>query len=118
MEYEFKVGDYVETCFGEVGYIYMICGNNAYFKDKNEEIPHIFFMDAKKDYYILNFNRIGKYDFTKKEKIKSLEIIKEKYDQYYNGVFIKHLPDSNRLPNNKELMDKINEIIEYINKEE
>lgn len=100
MKYEFHAGDYVETKDGQIGYIITFIhshdgesnilvkyedGRTQGYKFHDEE-PHRF------------FNRIGQYDFTKKDKIESLE---------YNG-----LPDWD----DSLLLDKINELVNAVNR--
>ena len=72
MKYEFHVGDYVETKGGATGYVsddeelWWRCTNNS----DGYEVGF--------DYNIIgiekgNYNRIGKYDFTKPENPKEIE---------------------------------------------
>ena len=72
MKYEFHVGDYVETTGGATGYVsddeelWWRCTN----KSEGDEVGF--------DYNIIgiekgNYNRIGKYDFTKPENPKEIE---------------------------------------------
>ena len=72
MKYEFHVGDYVETKGGAIGYVsddkelWWRCTN----KSDGYEVGF--------DYNIIgiengNYNRIGKYDFTKPENPKEIE---------------------------------------------
>lgn len=78
MKYEFHVGDYVETKEGAIGYITsVLIAGDAWWKcvsDCNnyyQEGQEYGFMNNSPDIY---FNRIGQYDFTKKDngKIKPL----------------------------------------------
>ena len=114
MNYEFHVGDYVETVDGEVGYISDICDC-----DKCKECgwlePHVVFSNGEED-YISNYDvkcisdrfaRIGAYDFTKKEK-KKIEMI-----QHNNNEINKNLPVGQSLC---MLKDKINELVDAVNK--
>lgn len=84
MNYEFHVGDYVETIDGEVGYITDI---NLVYSDV--DVPYFDWMTkegkslrqrvgrwAEEFGFVLTdtFNRIGAYDFTKKEKKKIIRL--------------------------------------------
>lgn len=100
MNYEFHVGDYVETLDGKIGYIYYFRPNVLVFKMPDGEQHAI-------DTDVLDwgnhpenvFKRIGAYDFTKKEK-KKIEPLE------YNGS-----PDWD----DSLLLDKINELVDAVN---
>ena len=66
MNYEFHVGDYVETVGGFVGWISDIQDNN-YIVITNDNNVRCGYYSPQEDKY---FKHIGAYDFTKKEKIK------------------------------------------------
>ena len=71
MNYEFHVGDYVETWDGKVGYIYYFRPNILVFKTPDSEQYEISTDVLDWSGHPENvFKRIGAYDFTKKEKKK------------------------------------------------
>lgn len=77
MNYEFHVGDYVETLDGKIGYIYYFRNNVLVFKMPDGEQHEISTDVLDWSGHPENvFKRIGAYDFTKKEKknIKKLNL--------------------------------------------
>lgn len=104
MNYEFHVGDYVETVGGAVGYIISVeddaftwvnhtpirDGNNVY-----SNVEQRNFYSSVKDMFV----RIGAYDFTKKEKKKIENITKPQWSMPV-----------------EDLIDKINELVDAVNK--
>ena len=71
MNYEFHVGDYVETRDGKVGYIYYFRPNVLVFKTQDGGQYEISTDVLDWSGHPENvFKRIGSYDFTKKEKKK------------------------------------------------
>lgn len=86
MEYNIKIGDYVETIDGEVGYIDKVC-NSDYLRNRNLHLKVIRYKNGETQYitYRLkqnlakHFKRIGEYDFatskSQKPKIEPIEII-------------------------------------------
>ena len=117
MNYEFHVGDYVETYSGAVGYIISIEDdaftwvNHTPIRDGDEVYSNVEqrnFYSSVRDL----FARIGTYDFTKKEK-KKIEPISD-----YN----KHIV-ANAIKSNSQLVrtviddiwNKINELVDAVN---
>lgn len=102
-EYNFRVGDYVETASGRVGYITSITrqilnddGDIFYqIKVKTMCNPEMNFNGAIESLKVL-FNRIGKYDFTKPEQPKKIK----KLNHGWRG---------------DEAYRKINELVEAVN---
>lgn len=93
MKYEFHVGDYVETTGGFVGWICRMRGD-GYIWVANKDVAFCAYRMPEELEY---FNRIGQYDFTKKDKIEHLS---------YDGS-----PDWD----DNILIDKINELIDAVN---
>ena len=134
MNYEFHVGDYVETVDGWIGYV-------DYWKTYWSEVCHESVLllrgIAKKDGKELpmdfnfvcsdiprHFNRIGKYtfgNFTKKEKkkIEALTINKTMYQYTGDGTSNGGADYTAVYDNTKfqdKMIDKINELVNAVNK--
>lgn len=109
MNYEFHVGDYVETVDGTIGVIDGIFTESNSFNwiilHGNDNEGYVF-AQRYDSYHILeikeNFKRIGAYDFTKKEK--------KKIEPLNYNVSIKAT-----LEQLSTLKNKINEIIDAVN---
>ena len=104
MNYEFHVGDYVETYSGAVGYIISIEDdaftwvNHTPIRDGDDVYSNVEqrnFYSSVKDVFV----RIGSYDFTKKEKKKIENITKPQWSMPV-----------------EDLIDKINELVDAVNK--
>ena len=94
MNYEFHVGDYVETIGGFVGWISNIKDNN-YIVITDENNNSCGYHLPQEDRY---FVRIGAYDFTKKEKKKIENLTKPQWSMPV-----------------EDLIDKINELVDAVN---
>ena len=125
MNYEFHVGDYVETYSGAVGYIISIeddaftwvnhtpirDGDDVYFNVEQRN-----FYSSVKDMFV----RIGAYDFTKKEKkkIEALTINKTMYQYTGDGTSNGGADYTAVYENTKfqdKMIDKINELVDAVN---
>lgn len=106
MKYEFHVGDYVETSGGHEGYILKY---NCF----SDEFPAVWFLtvyhkeyghstvyEVREHCFPAFFNRIGKYDFTKKDDGKIEPLACETVSDY----------------SNEKLRKKINELVEAVNR--
>ena len=125
MNYEFHVGDYVETCSGAVGYIISIEDdaftwvNHTPIRDGDD----VYFNVEQRNFYSSVrdlFARVGAYDFTKKEKKKIEQLEKDlpiegKYKD--KKVMIKQYLDDGyyTLVYSTEMIDKINELVDAVN---
>ena len=125
MNYEFHVGDYVETYSGAVGYIISVeddaftwvnhtpirDGDDVYFNVEQRN-----FYSSVKDVFL----RIGAYDFTKKEKkkIEALTINKPMYQYTGDGTSNGGADYTAVYENTKfqdKVIDKINELVDAVN---
>ena len=126
MNYEFHVGDYVETWSGAVGYIISVeddaftwvnhtpirDGDDVYFNVEQRN-----FYSSVKDVFL----RIGAYDFTEKEKkkIEALTINKTMYQYTGDGTSNGGADYTAVYENTKfqdKVIDKINELVDAVNK--
>ena len=107
MNYEFHVGDYVETIGGFVGWISNIKDNNyIVITDENNNICGYHLPPEEKF-----FLRIGSYDFTKKEKkkIEPLDYIITETNMSYQLTALKSKINT--------LVDAVNLLMDKENKE-
>ena len=103
MNYEFYVGDYVETKNGEIGYITEVAFTNEVQRWRFmcvmcKQNDSIISFEITEDSIPKRFNRIGQYDFAeeKQNEIKPLKV------SYTNDCF-------------QDMVDKINELVNAIN---
>lgn len=110
MNYEFHVGDYVETWDGKIGYIYYFRPNVLVFKTPDGG-QHEFYTDWLdwSGHPENIFKRIGAYDFTKKEKkkIEKLPYATSTIDYSSNSWLVDKVV---------EAQSKINELVDAVNK--
>ena len=116
MNYEFHVGDYVETVGGAKGYI---CdANKDWWRCTNADDEY----SVGYVYRIVRlgrggihecYNRIGTYDFTKKEK-KKIEPISD----CNKHIFANAIKSDNHLVRvvSDDILNKINELVDAVNK--
>ena len=105
MKYEFHVGDYVETVGEFIGWVSYVDRNYITIKS-NEGIISGPWSIPEEQYH---FNRIGQYDFTKKDegKIESLQkswVLTDDADGKGEYYF-----------DSREVIKKINELVDVIN---
>ena len=123
MNYEFHVGDYVETVGGAKGYIcdankdWWRCTN----ADDEYSVGYVYRIVRLGSGGIHEcYNRIGEYDFTKKKKKKIEQLEKDlpiegKYKD--KKVMIKQYLDDGyyTLVYSTKMIDKINELVDAVN---
>lgn len=105
MKYEFHVGDYVETKDGRVGYITQVAFSNEVkrwcsMRIMRRQNDFIISFEGHEDLIPDKFNRIGQYDFTKKDNGKIEPLACETVSDY----------------SNEKLRKKINELVEAVNR--
>ena len=124
MNYEFHVGDYVETAGGAKGYI---CdANKDWWRCTNADDEYSFgyvyrIVRLGRGEIHECYNRIGAYDFTKKEKkkIEALTINKTMYQYTGDGTSNGGADYTAVYDNTKfqdKVIDKINELVDAVNK--
>ena len=114
MNYEFHVGDYVETRDGKVGYIYYFRPNVLVFKTQDGGQYEISTDVLDWSGHPENvFKRIGSYNFTKKEK-KKIEPISD----CNKHIFANAIKSDNHLVRVviDDIWNKINELVDAVNK--
>ena len=113
MDYEFHVGDYVETIDGKIGYVHYFRPNVLVFKTQDGGQYEISTDVLDWSGHPENvFKRIGPYDFTKKEK-KKIEPISD-YNKHIVANAIKS--DSHLVRTViDDIWNKINELVDAVN---
>ena len=114
MKYEFHVGDYVEDITGRIGYIDSIC-HCKYCKERGFYEHHIMYNNGDTDYItayeynkgLLDYKRIGQYDFTKKDEGKIEKIDVKKAGSVFTGRETAIIDT---------ISNKINELVEAVNR--
>ena len=128
MNYEFHVGDYVETWSGVSGHIskFEKWRHPAFIEDSvwfvyTTKKGNSYYFESEVSQLKYEFRRIGAYDFTKKEKKKIEQLEKDlpiegKYKD--KKVMIKQYLDDSyyTLVYSTEMIDKINELVDAVNK--
>lgn len=107
MNYEFHVGDYVETVGGFVGWISDIQDNNYIVITNDNNVRCGYYLPQEDKY----FKHIGAYDFTKKEqkKIEPLDYIITETNMSYQLTALKSKINT--------LVDAVNKLIDKENNE-
>ena len=122
MNYEFHVGDYVETLDGKIGYVYYFRPNVLVFKMPDGEQYEISTDVLDWSNHPENvFKRIGAHDFTKKEKKKIENLIINKTMFQYTGDGTSNTgADYTAVYENTKfqdkMIDKINELVDAVNR--
>ena len=120
MNYEFHVGDYVETWSGVIGHIskFEKWRHPAFIEDSvwfvyTTEKGNSYYFESEVSQLKYEFRRIGAYDFTKKEK-KKIEPISD-YNKHIVANAIKS--DSHLVRTViDDILNKINELVDAVNK--
>lgn len=107
MNYEFHVGDYVETKTGTIGFVSEVPEKGCPFwtvtklSDCDIEYNRYTVGVPYSTFFLGPFNRIGQYDFTKKDEGKIEPLIGKHPNDYCNS---------------KLMWNKINELVEAVNR--
>ena len=120
MNYEFHVGDYVETWSGVIGHIskFEKWRHPAVIEDSvrfvyTTEKGNSYYFESEVSQLKYEFRRIGSYDFTKKEK-KKIEPISD----CNKHIFANAIKSDNHLVRvvSDDILNKINELVDAVNK--
>ena len=112
MNYEFHVGDYVETIGGFVGWVRQVRDDGYIWVANKNVVSHTYHMPEDIKY----FNRIGQYDFTKKDNGK-IEPLCEEYIKSFPICKITTTESDSewRSIDIGAMGKKINELVEAVN---
>lgn len=127
MNYEFHVGDYIETWSGVSGHIskFEKWRHPAFIEDSvwfvyTTKKGNSYYFESEVSQLKYEFRRIGAYDFTKKEKKKIEQLEKDlpvemkvgdkvaTMKQYFDGNY-------NTIIYSTKMIDKINELVDAVN---
>lgn len=117
MNYEFLVGDYVETKDGRVGYITQVAFTNevkrwCFMRIMRRQGDFIIAFEGPEDLIPEKFNRIGKYDFTKKAEDKD----DDKIEPLVKSHLLETVDGEDECYfDSREVIGKINELVEAVN---
>ena len=118
MNYEFHVGDYVETRDGKVGYIYYFRPNVLVFKTQDGGQYEISTDVLDWSGHPENvFKRIGQYDFTKKEKKKIARLSEDDSWLTFRNTNKANVNLCYIIKRINELVDAVNELMDKEDKE-
>lgn len=118
MKYEFHKGDYVETKDGRVGYIIEVAFSNEVerwcsMRIMRRQNDFVISFEGTEDLIPEKFNRIGKYDFTKKaddkDECKIEPLVKSRLLETVDG-------ENECYFDSREVIEKINELVEGVNR--
>lgn len=120
MDYEFHVGDYVETIDGEIGYLTKIVIDEDFinFYGVFSYNKKSFKFHYYRELLPYSFRRIGKYDFTKPEQPKEIKKLPDGYgDGYvlYKGTTEVDGSVDNGWVSIGVLSSKINDLVDAVN---
>ena len=119
MNYEFHVGDYVETWSGVIGHIskFEKWRHPAFIEDSvwfvyTTEKGNSYYFESEVSQLKYEFRRIGAYDFTKKEK-KKIEPISD----YNKHIVANAIKSDSQLVRTviDDIWNKINELVDAVN---
>jgi|GEM_PF-2766835 len=105
MKYEFHVGDYVETVGGFVGWVSRV-RDDGYIWVTNKDVAPCSYRIPEAFKY---FNRIGQYNFTKKDEGKIEPLVKSWILEDTDNKGEYHF-------DSREVIKKINELVEAVNR--
>ena len=114
MKYDLLVGDYVETKDGRVGYITQVAFTNevkrwCFIRIMRRQNDFIIAFEGPEDLIPEKFNRIGKYDFTKKKECKIEPLVKSHLLETADG-------EDECYFDSREVIEKINELVDAVNR--